>query len=168
MTSMTARMSIWARSAPVRLAVFSILWWALIEGDTSAVSYGLVVVPVAAAASMALHRPHPTGALRSPRRVLSVVSLLGWFLWRSVLGGVNVAKRAVSRPVDLAPEVVEYELELPDGLARLAVIDLASLMPGSLSAELHGDVLRMHVLHREIPAWDTVAELEKRVRRVIG
>ncbi|NDL57939.1 Na+/H+ antiporter subunit E [Phytoactinopolyspora mesophila] len=158
----------WASSALWRLVVLSVLWWGLIEGDMSVAYYGLVVVPLAAAASMGLHRPRPDAVGSWPRRTLAAVSLLRWFIWRSILGGVDVARRAVSRPVDLDPGFVEYELALPTGLGRLAVIDLASLMPGTLSAELEGDVLRVHLLHTEMPGLELVAELEARVGRVTG
>jgi multicomponent Na+:H+ antiporter subunit E len=167
MSEPRAGIDMWVRSALWRILTLSILWWALIEGDASVAHYGVVLVPLAATVSMALHRPRGASPV-SPRRALALAALVRWFMWRSFLGGLDVARRAVSRPVDLEPGFVEYELALPSGLGRLAVIDLTSLMPGTLSAELDGDTLRVHLLHTDMPGRDLVAELEARVGRVIG
>ena len=54
--------------------------------------------------------------------------MLGWFLWQSARGGVDVALRALKPTVDADPQVVIAPLELPPGAARQVAL---ILMPGS-------------------------------------
>lgn len=155
-----------ARALPGRLLAGAVLWWALSEGDGATAPYGLVAVPLAVAVSVALLPPRRP-AVPLHRRLPAVAGLAGWFLVRSVLGGVDVARRAVSRPVDLEPGLVEHRLSLPAGLARVLVADLTSLLPGTLSVELEGDLLVVHVLDEQQPVARQLVELERRVAAAV-
>lgn len=165
-------------SAVRRLVVFALLWWAVTEGDLTTWSYAVVVVPAAVATSMALvpsrGRP-PAGASRGGARgpgwfarTWALVRLAGWFLRRSVAGGVDVARRALRVKVDLAPGYVHVPLRLPPGPGRIAVADLMNLMPGSLSVILTDDGLTLHVLDTSLPIPATVADLEERIASLSG
>lgn len=100
--------------------------------------------------------------------MVAFLRLFFWFLGRSVVGGVDVARRSLTRPVDLSPGYVEYRLRLPAGLARVAVVNLMTLSPGTLSAELTSDLLRLHGLDTSMNTLDHVAELKERIFRLIG
>lgn len=152
-----------------RLVLFALLWWAITEGDMSTWSYAVVVVPAALATSYALlpYRYRPPGAGWA-RRTWALIRLCGWFLRRSLSGGVDVARRALAPRVDLAPGFVRCLMRLPPGGGRVAVADLMNLMPGSLSVQLdqdsHGaDALVLHVLDLELPIPATVAQLEEQI-----
>jgi len=154
------------RAALGRALLLAVLWWALTEGDGSTWSYGAVVVPLVTASTFFL-LPLRTTPLRVVPRALPAVRLTGWFLWRSVLGGVDVAVRSLRRPVDTDPVIVEHRLVLPTSGSRVLCANLSSLMPGALSVDLHDDVLVMHVLHREMPATDQLDELQRRILAVL-
>ena len=157
-------------SAARRLVVFFLLWWAISEGDLTMLAYAVVVVPVAVATSMVLV-PRPTGHGAAPgwlRRGWALVLLTGWFLRRSVAGGVDVARRALGVRVDLDPGYVHCPMRLPPGAGRIAVADLMNLMPGSLSVILTDEGLTLHVLDTSLPIPATVADLEERVAQVGG
>jgi multicomponent Na+:H+ antiporter subunit E len=148
----------------------AIVWWAVSEGETSGWYYGAVVVVLATALSLRL-RPPADGA-PPPRRLVAragaLASLAGWFVVRSFAGGVDVSRRALSRSGDLEPGLVRCDLAIPPGQARTVVVGMVSLLPGTLSAELDGDVLQVHALDVRTDVREQVAELEDRVGRVSG
>ncbi|MCG8485893.1 MAG: Na+/H+ antiporter subunit E, partial [Chromatiales bacterium] len=94
--------------------------------------------------------------------------LLGFapfFFYRSLLGGVDVAWRAVHPRMPINPRLVEYPIQLPPGLPQVFMANIVSLLPGTLSAELSARLLRVHVLSSR---GDVVPELEALERRIAG
>lgn len=159
----------WLVALLARTVLLAALWWALVEGDAGMYVYGLVLVPLAVAVSLIASRPRAEPSAGSlPGRAVAAVTLVAWFLGRSVVGGVDVARRALARPVDLEPGFVEHRLRLPAGAARVLVVQLMNLMPGSLSAELDDDRVLLHSLHTELPVLEQIEELESRIARVLG
>lgn len=151
----------------LRIVLFSLLWWVITEGEWGALRYGLLIVPISAALSLWLLPPRQrNGAVM--RRTVSVIGLTCWFLWQSVRGGADVAIRALRRPVDLDPSVFTYRTELPDGLGRVALVVLCSLMPGTLSVGLDDAEVRIHTLDQAMGSRDQLAALEQRLGAVLG
>jgi multicomponent Na+:H+ antiporter subunit E len=163
-------MTAYLRTGLRRALTLAAVWWAVSEGETYGWYYGGVVVVLATVVSLHL-RPPRAGGL-PPRQLVAragaLASLVGWFVARSFVGGVDVALRALSRRLDLEPGLVRHELAIPPGQARTVVVGLISLMPGTLSAELDGDVLQVHALDVTTDVNGQVAELEDRVGRVSG
>lgn len=158
-------MSRWGPALLPRALAAAAVWWAVSEG--TAWRYAVVAVPAAVGVSLRLappRRPRPAPV----RRLLALARLVAWFLWRSAVGGVDVARRALSRPLDLRPGVVEHRLGLPEGAGRVLVVDMVSLMPGTLSARLDGDVLTVHALDVTARIEEQVRALEGRVARALG
>ena len=147
--------------------LLGVVWWALVEGDAAVLGYGLVLVPLAVATSVALVPPAPSRGAPL-RRGRAAVGLLGWFLWQSLLGGADVGRRAVRRPVDLDPGLEVYPWRTADPTARVLVAGLNGLMPGTLSVDLEETCLRLHVLDRAVDTRAQLAELERRVAAVLG
>lgn len=157
-------------SVSARVVVMAVLWVSVTEASASALGYGLVAVPLVVAASYVLTgRPRRRGA--SPRvaalRAIRVVELAGWIVWRSLVGGVDVARRALWLPhPDVDPEWVEYDTALGSPAARAALALIANLMPGSLTARIDGDVIEVHVISRHMDVALTLAALERRIARI--
>ncbi|WP_203336228.1 Na+/H+ antiporter subunit E [Nocardioides limicola] len=153
-----------------RALALGVCWWAVSEGETYGWPYGVVVVVLATALSLRLSPPS-SGGVR-PRRLAArtgaLLGLIGWFLARSFAGGVVVAGQALSPRLPLDPGLVRHQLAIPPGTARSVVVGMISLMPGTLSAELDGDVLQVHALDVSADVRSQVAELEDRVGRVSG
>jgi multicomponent Na+:H+ antiporter subunit E len=160
------------RAGVTRGLTLAIVWWAVSEGETYGWYYGAAVVVLATTWSLRLHPPR--GEALSPReaagRAGALLSLTGWFVTRSFAGGIDVARRALSRRLDIDPGLVRHTLAIPPGRARTVVVGLISLMPGTLSAELDGDALEVHSLDIAARArvGEQVVELEDRVGRVSG
>ncbi len=144
-----------------RAGAFALVWWALSGGVPSSWWIGAPAVLLAALASVAL--VPRVGASWS-----GVLRFVPFFAWRSLLGGVDVARRAFHPRLPIAPGLVEHALRLPPGLPRVFMANTVSLLPGTLSAELADDVLTVHVLDREKDAGADLAAVERAVARLFG
>jgi len=128
MTLVKAKMS-WS-SVVLRGALFSLLWWILADG-AGAPSWwiGAPAVLLAVITSAALLPPVPFVWYEFLRFV-------PFFLMRSLLGGADVAWRALHPGMPIAPDLIAYPLRLPPGLPRVFMVNTVSLLPGTLSIEL--------------------------------
>ena len=117
----------------MRAVVFGLLWVSFAGWDPNYAAYG--VVSVAAASAMSLGLLPPRGVpnpSRWPRRIWFSARLAVWFLYQSGVGGVDVARRAITRTPDIAPTVVVAEVFLPEGHGRQLAMLMMNLMPGSM------------------------------------
>jgi multicomponent Na+:H+ antiporter subunit E len=138
-----------------------LLWWVL-AGDTAWL-FGLPVVALAVGASMALQ---PTRHLHI--RPLGLLRFLAFFALRSSRAGFDVARRALSPGLPIAPAIVDHRLRLRSGAARVFLADTMSLLPGTLTAALAGDRLRLHVLDTGLPHEQELRAAEAAVAALFG
>ena len=122
----------WVTAAVMRALVLTLFWIALAGWSADYAVYGVTSVVLATAMSLALLPPHPPSPRTWLRRAVGTLTLLGWFLWQSARGGVDVALRALKPTVDADPQVVVAPLEIPPGAARQVALILMNLMPGSM------------------------------------
>ena len=128
-----------ALMAAWRLVIFGGIWLILTGADPEGLAFGAFAVPVAAWLSLRLL------PARQPIRVWRLVLHLPSFVAGSVLGGLDVARRALAAHMPLDPGWVEAPARLSDGGRVLMGAEL-SLMPGTLAAGMHGDRLLVHLL----------------------
>lgn len=115
------------------------VWLALTSGAADAIAPGVVVVGVSVWLSFRLlPAAQPLALWRLARHVPR-------FLAGSIIGGADVARRAVSPNMRLNPGWLEIPSDLPDG-ARVALGCELSLMPGTLSAGSEEGKLLVHLL----------------------
>ncbi len=144
-----------------RTLLFALLWWILTEGAINSWLLGAPVVVFAVLASGWLLPPISWS-------LSGIVRFIPFFLWRSLVGGVDVARRALHPKLPISPGLFEHRWRLPPGLPRVFMANTVSLLPGTLSAELGKDHLRVHVLDQ---GGDFIAELsviEERVANMFG
>ncbi|RJN32336.1 Na+/H+ antiporter subunit E [Nesterenkonia natronophila] len=123
----------WAVAASLRAVVLGVLWAAFTAASSEYAVYGLLSVAGCTALSLWLMPPQaPARVDRWPRRIWFFAVLGLWFLWQSVLGGIDVAVRSLRHPVRIAPTVVTAPIDLPEGHARQVAMVLMNLMPGSM------------------------------------
>ncbi|MDN8550075.1 Na+/H+ antiporter subunit E [Microbacterium sp. NM3R9] len=153
-----------------RVVVLAGVRLAATEASLDALGYGAVAVPLVVAASYVLTgRPRGgrVGVGRRARGILWCVELAGWVLWRSVVGGLDVARRALWLPrPDIAPEWFAYTTALATPTARGALALVANLMPGSLTARLDGDRLEVHAISPAVDVAGSLDALEGRIARI--
>jgi multicomponent Na+:H+ antiporter subunit E len=143
--------------------LFAALFWVIAEGQW-AYPMAVALVAIAAAASSIALLPPPTTRLH----IVGLLRFAPWFLLESVRGGTDVARRALSPDMRLATGFLEYRLQLESPAAHVFFANAVSLLPGTLSVALRGDVLRIHALDMRQPLLDRLRRLERRVEQVFA
>lgn len=147
-----------AGEALLWIIMLGLLWTAINPGDLHSWLVGIPVVTLASAAALRLHSP-------VPRRysLLGAVRLTTFFVDQSFRGGWDVAKRALSPAMPLNPAMLTYPLRLRDELAQVLLVNLNSLLPGTLSADLENGVVTLHTLDAGPETFADMQTLEERV-----
>lgn len=165
MTSAERRTSIWQRGLDIMLrsALFAAFWWLLVEGENPAWVLGIPSVAAATLISLAFVPPggwqiRPLGALRFGL----------YFILKSLLSSIDVARRVLQPHIPIKPRIVRYPLRLKEIKAQVIVANAASLMPGTLSVNLADNVLTIHVLDADAPIREELGALEERVAAIFG
>lgn len=129
--------------APIvrRASLLSIVWIFLGRTGPVDLAVGAVMAILAAYASLyfmpSAHRPlSPVGSARFALRFIS----------RSVIAGVDVARRVLATPVRVNPGTVSVSCTVPHGSERLLFSSLSSLQPGILPLGDDATRIRLHCL----------------------
>lgn len=148
-------------AAILRGFLFSFIWLILSGGTLSSWWIGIPAIWLAVIVSIAFIPPVSIVWHEVPRFAF-------FFLMRSLVAGADVAWRALHPRMPIAPDLVEYPLRIPSGLPQVFLANTVSLLPGTLSAELHQDVLKVHVLDKEKDFKAELESVEQRVARMFG
>jgi multicomponent Na+:H+ antiporter subunit E len=92
---------------------------------------------------------------------------MGFFMKASLVSGFDVVRRALHPGLLLDPDLIAYRLSLTTEAARVFMADAVSLLPGTLSVNLAGDHLTVHVLDRNAPVQSELEALERRVAAML-
>ncbi|WP_179223225.1 Na+/H+ antiporter subunit E [Microbacterium sp. Yaish 1] len=152
-----------------RLVVIGIVWIAATEASVAAFGYGMVAVPVVVATTYALTGipRRRVGLIRSVRGALGALELASWVIGRSIVGGIDVARRAIWLPrADIDPEWVTHTTVLETSTGRAALALVANLMPGSLTASIDGRLIAVHTISPSVDVAGALASLERRIARI--
>lgn len=146
-----------------RAVVFAVVWWVVAEADPEGWVFGIPFVGLATVASLKLTptrswRIRPAGALR----------YAWYFVHQSVMGGIDVALRAIKPSMPIDPMIFRYRMRLVPEHARVLFADTVSLLPGTLSTGFEGDSMTLHVLDRELPVEQSLRDVERRVADLFG
>jgi multicomponent Na+:H+ antiporter subunit E len=93
-------------------------------------------------------------------RVSGVMRFLWYFSRCSIIGGFDVARRALHPQLPLTPGFHEHTLRLTLEPARIFFVSVVSLLPGTLSANFHGTRVTVHVLDTTRPVAVQLQALE--------
>lgn len=145
----------------LRIVLFSLVWWVLTDGATDSWPVGVPVILLATLVSVAL-MPALSWSLRG------MLLFVPYFLWHSIRGGVDVARRAMHPQLPISPALFDYRFRLPPGLPRVFMANIVSLLPGTLSVEIDTEVLRVHVLDESGAIEAELDMLENRLADIFG
>ena len=151
------------RAALIRTIGFALVWLILVGPDPASWIIGGPFVVGATLASLNLSEPRD--------RTLSLPGLAGfapYFLWESLRGGVDVAMRVLLPRLRVRPGNQTYRVRLRSPQTRLLFIDSISLLPGTLSADLRGDLVTVHALDVRTDVVEGLTTLERRVAALFG
>ncbi len=96
---------------------------------------------------------------------VGLLTFIPYFIMLSAMSGIDVLRRTFSRVPRIDPAVFSFKTRL-EGNPRILLANIISLLPGTLSADLQGDEIRVHVLDREIPAEKSIRSLENRIDQI--
>ncbi|MFO7801917.1 MAG: Na+/H+ antiporter subunit E [Desulfovermiculus sp.] len=150
----------WFRSAIIRICVFAFLWTGL-AGSLRDWPLALVFVLGAAASSLILYVPIPF-------RPIGLARFVPFFLISSLQGGLDVARRAFSPAMPLQPGLITYKLNVVQPVAKVVFIWVVSLLPGTASVHLEGNILHIHVLDQNLRHGHKLHKLERYVAGMFG
>jgi multicomponent Na+:H+ antiporter subunit E len=151
------------RAIILRAALFCTVWWALSGGSFYAWYVGAITVTFAVIASLKLQPPNGQQI-----RLVQVPAFFLFFLAKSVAGGMQVAAMALRPRMQLRPAVLEMRLRLPHEPEQIFLASIISLLPGTLSAGLEGNLLQLHVLDSDMQIEQEVRDAESKVARLFG
>lgn len=129
------------RTIALRVLIMLVLWWVLTEGNTDMLWFGVVTAITAAIISL-----HAWPPKQMRWRLLPLLQFLPWFLWRSLLGGIDVACRAFAPRLRVQPKVQRYQLRLTTEPAQVFLAWTITLSPGTASVNLEHNSLDVHLL----------------------
>lgn len=144
-----------------RGALFLLIWWIITDGTVSSLWIGIPAVLLAVTISCAQ-------APSTPFVWSELLRFVPFFLLNSFLGGVDVARRVFHPTVSIAPDLIEYPLQLPTGLPRVIMVNTVGLLPGTLSAELTANSLNVHVLDGRKAFLSDLQKVEQYIARMFG
>ena len=151
------------RQVILSILVLSVMWGALTGWRADALIFGLPAIALGAMISFLLP---PTSGFRLSLR--GAMSFALWFAVQSVRGAVDVALRAFSPDMGLRPCFRIYPLSLPMGAPRITFVNIITLLPGTLSAEINDDVVIVHMLDARIELEPALVDLETRIRALFA
>ncbi|MGY6548743.1 MAG: Na+/H+ antiporter subunit E [Roseinatronobacter sp.] len=146
------------RQFGVMLVALAVLWGVLTEFRVDALVFGVPAVLVGA--GLLLVMPGTPAWRLSPR---GAIAFALWFAVQSVRGAVDVAWRAFSPDMRLRPGFRSYQPVLPEGAPRIVFLNTITLLPGTLSAEIEGAEVIVHMLDTRADLQAELAALEARV-----
>lgn len=145
----------------IRAAFLAALWWLMVGGRTDAWLVGLPTVALATWASVHLSA-HPLPGIS----LSGLAKFLILFIRESLRGGLDVASRTLGLRLRIQPGFKCYPLKLSDPFARVFMINCISLLPGTLSVELSGDHLELHLLDSRQDPESQLRDLEVAIQRL--
>ncbi len=89
-----------------------------------------------------------------------------FFLGHSLLGGIDVSRRAFSSISTLNLALIEYRWGLPPGPARIFFANTISLLSGTLSVDFGSTRLLIHTLDTQPRLAEELRQLETMINNI--
>lgn len=151
-----------ASTLMMRCALGGVFWWIISEADPASWVIGLPSVLICSVISLRFYPP-------SPYRVspVGLVRFLGYFVWASLIAGVDIAKRTLDRRLPLCSRMTTFSTELT-GLPLWLFMITMSLLPGTLTIKITQHGLKIHCLDAPEKIHPELIRLESHIARVFS
>lgn len=136
----------------------SFIWWILTKDDYRSWILG---IPAIGLSLLLKGYIGPSAPLKL--NLFEVIPFTIFFLKQSLLGGLDVIRRAFHPKCPLAPSFIQYQLKIKNAAAQIFFANTVSLLPGTLSANLKDLSVDIHVLDETLPNQNSLNLLESKV-----
>ena len=138
--------------------IFAALWWLLSNGSAGSWIVGLPVVIAATLVGQSL-----MGRIPVSIRLQGLASFIVFFIYESIRGGIDVARRTLPPTMNIQPHFYYYQTQIQQPMAKILFCNCISLLPGTLSVQLRDDDIEIHVLSSDNKVEKELARLENKV-----
>ncbi len=151
----------------MRVISFSILWALLARWEKSSLGVGIVFISMASLLSLYLAQEQQKTKqwLRSP---LSLLSFLYYFCAQSLRGGWDIARLALTPKPNLSPGFIKYHTDLANESQVFTLMQVLSLLPGTVSAKQNCRELTIHVMNMNSFNLTEIDDCQMRIRTLLG
>lgn len=143
-----------------------VLLWATLAGSYPYASW-YIGLPIVLLAVLAL-RPSASGPLYVPWRAHQLFVFILFFIFHSVKGATDVARRVIAPRLAIDPQQLGYHVGLPAGPSRILFIGAINLLPGTLVIDARGKELIIHALDASASTTVELQRLERRIAALFG
>jgi multicomponent Na+:H+ antiporter subunit E len=138
--------------------IFSGLWWLLSNGSADSWTVGLPVVVAATLVGQSLMDRIPVSI-----RLQGLISFIVFFIYESIRGGIDVARRTLPPRMNIQPHFYYYQTHIQQPMARILFCNSISLLPGTLCVQMQGDQIEIHALSSNNEVEKELTKLENKV-----
>jgi multicomponent Na+:H+ antiporter subunit E len=142
-----------------RTLFFAIIWLTLVEGNLNSWVVGALAILACSLISIKLIPPLSL-------KLSALMPFFGFFLWRSLLGGIDVAKRVLRKTLLIDPEIIYFQIEFNNEYASALFINTVNLLPGTLVIDSNNNLLEIHVLDKNMNNVAELKDIELRILRL--
>jgi multisubunit Na+/H+ antiporter MnhE subunit len=151
----------------IALSALGGLVWIGLRGEADLLTF---LVGALITAALALPSGLPVRGKLAPARfargVVIVARLLARFLIAAVVANLEQLRLVLSPTLRIRPRWVRFHTRLKQPASRTALGVLISMTPGTVTADLEGDQLLIHILD-DRPREDAVAEIRERFESLL-
>lgn len=153
----------WIRTIVFRVPVFTVFWWILTEGEAMFSVWTLAGTGLSVTVTLFMWPPDSW-----TWRLWPLIRFIPFFMWHSLLGGLDVAYRALWPGAHVRPRLVAFPFTLRKEPARVFFLWTVSLLPGTAAIGFENGVARIHVLDVGLVDLKKLQELENRIAGIFG
>lgn len=147
------------RGFALSLAVWLAVWALLSSNQGWAFGVPLAFLAALVATRVDLHA--------EPIHLQHLPAFLAFFIAELFIGGWDVARRALTPGLPIAPQWVEYQMLSQEPRVQLLLSAMVGLLPGTLAANFQDQTLHLHALDHRQDWHATVARLERKLDRLL-
>ena len=154
--------AVWRVWGPLTLSLLA-FWLIMVEGQLNGLWFAVPVVAMA----LLVRRVMPIPIALRNVSIVHFIAFVPYFLWQSLIGGIDVTWRAFHPKLPVFPNIYAYSYRLRSEGARVFMAQIISLMPGTLACLVGEHRLIVHVLSEPRKKFvSETAVLEEKVARI--
>ncbi|MFT4613768.1 MAG: multicomponent Na+:H+ antiporter subunit E [Bacteroidia bacterium] len=141
----------------------AVFWVILTDGEPSS---WLLGIPAIVLTVWMMHR---FPLFKAPLKIHlgPLLKFIPWFLLKSIRGGLEVSRPALSRSLSLNPALFEHECALVDPRSMAIFAMCLNVLPGTTTVRMDAGTILIHSLTSVAAARLEVAELEQKITTML-